>query len=254
MLSSHPKAVEIQDDLESFVHVVLYHAVRYLRSNCEDIGEFIESYFDAYTLQNGVYTCGVNKLLTMKLNGYLQIKDKVRLEFGSPMDSIFGQLLPIFKAYYAVQSYLDELREEANATASAAGPPPTQSTSSSTDTALRNALDDEVFGAISEVELLRSTSNAPGIHKPTPDEELDAALLDTHDHMIHVMRLVKRRLDWGQDHVGDQVSRLYIPQHPVAHVDVSSNHAAKRAKTLTPFDIEPYFSSVPERLIQSAVP
>ncbi|KAH9884211.1 hypothetical protein C8Q73DRAFT_627066, partial [Cubamyces lactineus] len=105
MLSSHPKAVEIQDDLESFVHVVLYHAVRYLRSNCENIGEFIESYFDAYTLQNGVYTCGVNKLLTMKLNGYLQIKDKVRLEFGSPMDSIFGQLLPIFKAYYAVQSY-----------------------------------------------------------------------------------------------------------------------------------------------------
>ncbi|KAI0660085.1 hypothetical protein C8Q70DRAFT_1105556 [Cubamyces menziesii] len=254
MLSSHPKAVEIQDDLESFIHVVLYHAVRYLRSNCEDVGEFIENYFDAYTLQNGVYTCGVNKLLTMKLNGYLQIKDKVRLEFGSPMDAIFSQLLPLFKAYYAVQSYLDELRENANTTPSADGPPPAHPASSSIDVELCDALDDEEFGDIAELDLPHPTNNTPSLHKPTPAEELDASRLDNHDHMIHVMRLVKRSHDWGQDLIGDQVSRLYVPQHPVAHVDVSSNHAAKRVKTITTFNLKPYFSSVPERLIQSAVP
>ncbi|KAI0323287.1 hypothetical protein GY45DRAFT_1376437 [Cubamyces sp. BRFM 1775] len=49
MLSSHGKAAKTQDEPEAHVHVLLYHAIRYLNSNCEDVAEFIESYFDAHT-------------------------------------------------------------------------------------------------------------------------------------------------------------------------------------------------------------
>ncbi|KAI0324566.1 hypothetical protein GY45DRAFT_1375457 [Cubamyces sp. BRFM 1775] len=230
MLSSRLKAVEIQDDLESFVHVVLYHAIRYLRSNCEDVGEFIENYFDACTLQNSVYTCGVNKLLTMKLNGYLQVEERVRLKFDSPMDSFFSELLPLFKGLYAVQNYLDGLHETANAPSPPHQPARAPSMSPSSETEVYDALDEEEFGAIVESEIPRATINAPSIHKPTPSEESDAARLDTHDHMIHVMRLVKRRRDWGSDKVGDRVWRLNVPQRPVSHLDVSTEHIAKRVR------------------------
>ncbi|TBU26657.1 hypothetical protein BD311DRAFT_601956, partial [Dichomitus squalens] len=45
---SRSKEVEICDELESFFYVILYYAVRYLRSNIDDgiIGEWIYTFFD----------------------------------------------------------------------------------------------------------------------------------------------------------------------------------------------------------------
>ncbi|KAI0323283.1 hypothetical protein GY45DRAFT_1264877, partial [Cubamyces sp. BRFM 1775] len=48
MLTQNPKTVEIPDELESYLHVLLYFSVRYLESNCKDPAAFIESYFDSY--------------------------------------------------------------------------------------------------------------------------------------------------------------------------------------------------------------
>ncbi|KAI0631748.1 hypothetical protein C8Q77DRAFT_1272662, partial [Trametes polyzona] len=40
------KVVETSDELESFFYVLLYYSIRYLRSNCADVGAFIEHLFD----------------------------------------------------------------------------------------------------------------------------------------------------------------------------------------------------------------
>ena len=48
MLTENSKVVEIADELESFYHVILYNAVRYLASNCTNAGAFIEDFFDTY--------------------------------------------------------------------------------------------------------------------------------------------------------------------------------------------------------------
>ncbi|EIW52973.1 uncharacterized protein TRAVEDRAFT_135109, partial [Trametes versicolor FP-101664 SS1] len=66
VLSKNTKVVETSDELESFFHVLLYYAIRYTRSNCKDVGAFIEAFFDSYTVDDGKYECGTKKLNTMK--------------------------------------------------------------------------------------------------------------------------------------------------------------------------------------------
>ncbi|KAI0365299.1 hypothetical protein BV20DRAFT_906689, partial [Pilatotrama ljubarskyi] len=48
MLGRKPKAPGIPDELESLLYVILYYAVRYLSSNCEDAAAFLEMFFDAH--------------------------------------------------------------------------------------------------------------------------------------------------------------------------------------------------------------
>ncbi|KAL1942227.1 hypothetical protein VTO73DRAFT_6291 [Trametes versicolor] len=49
-LEDHAKVIETSDELESFFHVLLYNAVRHLKSNCPDVGVFIEDFFDTHRL------------------------------------------------------------------------------------------------------------------------------------------------------------------------------------------------------------
>ncbi|CDO69600.1 hypothetical protein BN946_scf184875.g3 [Trametes cinnabarina] len=42
-----PKAhVQVSDELESFLHVIIYCAIRYLPNTCDDVGEFMYKFFD----------------------------------------------------------------------------------------------------------------------------------------------------------------------------------------------------------------
>ncbi|KAI9058431.1 hypothetical protein FKP32DRAFT_1582064, partial [Trametes sanguinea] len=66
VLNDHGKEIEISDELESFFYVTLYYAVRYLESNCSDVGAFIEDFFDTYGLQNDAYKCGATKATAMQ--------------------------------------------------------------------------------------------------------------------------------------------------------------------------------------------
>ncbi|KAI9062368.1 hypothetical protein FKP32DRAFT_1629462 [Trametes sanguinea] len=58
-----PKShVEIADELESFLHVMIYCAIRYLPHTCTDVGEFLYHYFDDGVRDlGGDYTCGPHK-------------------------------------------------------------------------------------------------------------------------------------------------------------------------------------------------
>ncbi|KAI9062371.1 hypothetical protein FKP32DRAFT_1686614 [Trametes sanguinea] len=60
-----PKShVQIADELESFLHVMIYCAIRYLPHTCKYVGDFLYHYFDDGTRRadaEGEYTCGAHK-------------------------------------------------------------------------------------------------------------------------------------------------------------------------------------------------
>ncbi|KAI1781739.1 hypothetical protein LXA43DRAFT_907881 [Ganoderma leucocontextum] len=62
------KLIEIADDLESFFHVLIYYAIRYLPHNLADnaVGRFLYNYFDDYTDGVSGFTCGPAKYYAMK--------------------------------------------------------------------------------------------------------------------------------------------------------------------------------------------
>ena len=103
---SYFKEVEICDELESFFYVILYYAVRYLRSNIprENVGDWIHYFFDTYGVSGDTYVCGQVKLSTIE-NGKLIVSAGKTLKFYSPIDGVLADLLSWFKAHHAVMMY-----------------------------------------------------------------------------------------------------------------------------------------------------
>ncbi|KAI0741133.1 hypothetical protein C8Q76DRAFT_609013 [Earliella scabrosa] len=67
ILDNLGKDVEITDEMESFLHLLIWFAVRFLPHNCHDVGQFVMRYFDDYMKDNGEYCCGVAKKAAMNV-------------------------------------------------------------------------------------------------------------------------------------------------------------------------------------------
>ena len=105
VLSNRYKILEIPDDLESFFYIVLYYAARYLPSNIPDVASFIEEFFDAYCIKDGVYTAGAVKFESM-LPGEESFLISKRNLFGSPpLDALLRTLHIGFRALYKVRRF-----------------------------------------------------------------------------------------------------------------------------------------------------
>lgn len=118
------KQITVQDDLESFFHVLLFYAVRYLPSNCSDVGSFILRFFEEADLVNGEYKCGHAKLAAIR-NGdirlaeteealYFKANDTNGIE-PHPLDKVFTELLQWFTAYYRVTIFKPKPKEKTSA-------------------------------------------------------------------------------------------------------------------------------------------
>ena len=118
------RIITISDDLESFFHVMLYFAIRFLPHNGSNVvKELLHSYFDAYTNSNMGQTSGSTKFMAMH-NGKIHITHfttgsadefltflwpDVKTTSSGPaeevmqhhIDLIFTDLLQWFKALYA---------------------------------------------------------------------------------------------------------------------------------------------------------
>lgn len=116
LLNHHDKAAEICDDLEAFFHVILYYAVRYLKSNLtpKQVGEFIDEYFDQFQYYDK-WRCGQRKQAVLQ-SGLLLTGDPVKITFGSSMDDLFAALLPWFQGNHIVQEYKASLEEASSPT------------------------------------------------------------------------------------------------------------------------------------------
>ncbi|KAI0660096.1 hypothetical protein C8Q70DRAFT_978183 [Cubamyces menziesii] len=256
MLTENPKTVEIPDELESYLHVLLYFSIRYLSSDCKDPAEFIESYFDAYTFQGGIYTCGTRKTHVIQTAGKLEVRKGMPITFGSPMDYIFRTLLPLFKAHYKVQDHMKATLKDAasklptrNIRLMPAPRPP-----SAAPGARRGAGSIAALKALTagKLELL-----APIDDTPTPEEQRWAAALQNHNFTLGILAnaydLDTEELKWGDDKVEDRVPEDYKPQVPLANAGGASAHTMKRRKT-TGVGAAHGGYSLPTRLTQSQVP
>ena len=108
MLSKRAKVVDVADDLESFFYVILYYASRYLKSNVEDVGAFIEGLFDSYELVGGRYLVGRAKSTAIYSSDYVRLtpaSGSPFLHFSSPLDQLLLTLRGCFHSLYKVREY-----------------------------------------------------------------------------------------------------------------------------------------------------
>ncbi|KAI0753068.1 hypothetical protein C8Q80DRAFT_1335140 [Daedaleopsis nitida] len=130
-LNDRYRAIIIPDELEAFLHVLLYYAIRFLPHNCPDaaVGNFLYHYFDDFTHGAHHFTCGPMKYEAMR-QGMIDItllargsadEDKatqpqqILLMFTMPNSSaehpvnvIISTLLKWFAAYYALDDAQDD--------------------------------------------------------------------------------------------------------------------------------------------------
>ncbi|KAH9896049.1 hypothetical protein C8Q73DRAFT_644518 [Cubamyces lactineus] len=247
MLTENPKTVEIPDEIESYLHVLLYFAVRYLHSNCKDPASFIENYFDSYTYEDGVYTCGARKQHIIKISGRLETSNSVPLLFNSPMDDIFCELLPVFKAYYKVQGHM-KAQKAILAPPPEASPPRPRPMLPSSSLSVEERRESRPHKPLRKSRALREND------EPTTGEKEDAALLEDHEFMLDTLDTAYRSDMWGYDKVGDRVPIDYTPQVPLVNAHGASALTMKRRRTTTAAPTVRAFSSVPTRPTQSQVP
>lgn len=117
LINEPTKPVEIPDELEAFFNVMLYYAVRYLRSDCEDVPRYIEMYFEAYQIVSGRYRCGSLKTFTIA-SGDLHTSESIlgTLRFGTAIDHVLFTILQWLKAHYTVREHARLLKEKGNIT------------------------------------------------------------------------------------------------------------------------------------------
>ncbi len=67
-LLNNPSAViSIPDELEAFLHVIIFYVIRFLPHNCRNVGKFMNNYFDGFEpgIGQGEYYCGMHKQTAM---------------------------------------------------------------------------------------------------------------------------------------------------------------------------------------------
>ncbi|OJT13251.1 hypothetical protein TRAPUB_10186 [Trametes pubescens] len=217
-LNEHAKVVETSDELESFFHVILYYAVRYLTSNCSDAGSFIETFFESYSLVNKKYLCGKTKRTAM-YQGQLVLDDTdAPLKFSSPLDWFLSRLLQLFKAHYAVVQHQKKQAEKAKATTQNAVEPAPLATDEPFDMPV--ILDEDA-------EPLYPLTDSPSqehqdfqADDDTPPDAAQVALslqVQSHDCLVDALKHALELVGWNRgDRVkGDNVSPFYVPQYAV---------------------------------------
>ncbi|KAI9062372.1 hypothetical protein FKP32DRAFT_1629470 [Trametes sanguinea] len=109
------KTIGVEDEMESFFHVLLYYALRYLPTNCPDITPYMYDYFDGYSVRRSQYTVGWAKSHAMD-TGRLVPDHSYNLRFLTslpgiaaspepvlhPINKFIDELLAMFKAQYAL--------------------------------------------------------------------------------------------------------------------------------------------------------
>ncbi|KAI0739891.1 hypothetical protein C8Q80DRAFT_1200859 [Daedaleopsis nitida] len=206
-LLSRRKVIQISDELESFFYVLLYYAVRYLKSNCNGltIANYLDQFFDQYSIDDQGFVCGTLKHSTIK-NGELLVTPDKELLFHGPMDTLFKTLLRWFRANFRVTRHAHrqkELKTQREAKNAQPAVPPTAAPAP----AQRPVHTSVLHPAIS---LLPSKRKSRGTlaqgDEPTPEEIAEAEALSEHADVYNLLTEIAASNLWTLgDKAGDQV-------------------------------------------------
>ncbi|KAI0776305.1 hypothetical protein BD413DRAFT_610974 [Trametes elegans] len=216
-LDDHQKEITIADELESFIHVLLYQAVRLLYHNLCDasVPQFLHDYYDSFHPgPAGEARCGPIKSQVI-LGGVVSIKrylplirpdsehrlrftwrtrphsggqgDAVILHRPHPLNKILDEVLPWFSAYYhlfiepnASEKDLNDIHEETDLS------PNIRGIFAVADALLDDDSDDDDGSSL-------STAPDPSTERNRKRLEADAKKLETHKPMLKVFRKALKR-------------------------------------------------------------
>ncbi|KAH9943804.1 hypothetical protein B0H21DRAFT_884192 [Amylocystis lapponica] len=237
-LQNKYKKIILQDDLESFFHVLLYMAIQFFPSNCQNVDQFIRRFFEASRMHQGEYICGAEKLNTMRcgkletLVGFGQ--DPLRFHIPNdtvdpsndpsspsngadglpnnttptpsntpsvphPINIIFATLLSWFAAYYEQRGLIRSEQMVPNDTSSASRP---RIASRKKIPALLSSLPGRKPSATTDVEsekkVIASMSRSNLDEAKLIASKL-ASNLDSHHEMIDLLETtLNTQVDWSQ--------------------------------------------------------
>ena len=165
-LNDPHRRIVIQDELESFFHVLLYYAIRFLPHTLNDnsIGRFLQEYFDGYSPgPNGGYLCGSEKFNAM-VNGVIRLPT-----YNGITDTKHHTLKFLWPAPNASPSVESEERSSSPAPRSSPCPPERQSVGSDR-TAFSTRSPSPHFDAIFGSDLTPLNSDDSAEDEPPQDD------------------------------------------------------------------------------------
>ncbi|RPD68720.1 hypothetical protein L226DRAFT_317031 [Lentinus tigrinus ALCF2SS1-7] len=192
LLSNPRKAAVIADELEAFVHILIYGAVRRVRSNMEIINDFLEAYFAGCLVnpQTKKIECPTAKRSAVVDGSTL--KFCVPIVFSSPdgqisrthpLNELISELLKLFHSRYAVLEWRDFGFDSENT-----------STNAEPRTPSRNSPDSNVWEAASQLEtdpelqfkevVVNQPERTP--QQPTPEMYANLKALESHEKVLDI--------------------------------------------------------------------
>ncbi|KAI0364858.1 hypothetical protein BV20DRAFT_955364 [Pilatotrama ljubarskyi] len=110
--SNWTRPVIVADELESFLHVLIFYAVRFIPNTLPDVAEFVTHYFDTFERQRGSDRrwCGPAKRLALvrkhiNTQGVILRFLKTTGDTGNPLNILITRLLALLGARYEVLSF-----------------------------------------------------------------------------------------------------------------------------------------------------
>ncbi|EJF56409.1 hypothetical protein DICSQDRAFT_183831 [Dichomitus squalens LYAD-421 SS1] len=237
LLDNPLQPVRVSDELESFLHVLVYYSVAYVRSNCTSPNSWINNYFFYCGMPNA-YTGGL-KSIAVEHDGYLStLVPEGPLLFRSPMDGLLGTLLWSFKAHYDVMEF------EAQKARSPSPPSPSSSRSKESPVDARAALAARNFLPVTSLEdnpelteyMAKFKARVPLDNTPTDEDRQCASLVADHSFVIDFIDKLLRYNDWPDD---DRLPQPPAPPSPSSEQDVEqeseeSAPSPKRRRKVAP--------------------
>ncbi|PIL27941.1 hypothetical protein GSI_09976 [Ganoderma sinense ZZ0214-1] len=266
--SKYPgRPLSVADELESFLHVLIYLAVRFLRTGSLNVWTFIDNYFEGFQLDvDDRVTCGSLKETIIQTGSLLWGEAPIRFltepmsagdrdalsqEVLSPLNEIIENYLAFFKARYTVLEYERQVKNAQQKPLPSLESTITASTPSSTEETRNRELRHALYQAKGYAVPAKKNPNPDGSSAPTPNKaQLEkpsqsvydtAAQLATHDAILDMLAGEVYTRVWPKgDYAGDQL---------VGYVPRALQSTAKRARIhlQSTMKLIPEGEEVPER-------
>ncbi|KZT19166.1 hypothetical protein NEOLEDRAFT_1246004 [Neolentinus lepideus HHB14362 ss-1] len=211
LLDNPLKPHQLQDDLESFLHVLIYEGIRFLKHNCDGMGHFMHNYFDRAEHDKHYAIGGQGKFKAIVDNDGITVsvldQRRVPLEFKPPsFQAIITELFSWFRAFYTMQR---------------TSPDPTEVAGDNEMPMLASDSDSEPPLAQAPLNWFPLSNQGPlvsqsGRPKQPNGNTLELAQkLETHQKMIEFLAESYEKSPWPvKDTVSDQLDPNWKPEDP----------------------------------------
>ncbi|KAI0354473.1 hypothetical protein OH77DRAFT_1504825 [Trametes cingulata] len=192
----------VADELESFFHVLVYYAVRFLPNTLPSVTQFVIDYFDTFSHDptTGKRSCSFSKRNAM-ISGVLAYGQRVTFlkntrKKGNPLNDLLADLLRLFVARYTVIDYNARTQATTEADDGDDPTPPVPATS----VALWEDDDPFLDRPWMEPTPSRKQPEEPSL---TPRTKEDAAKLNTHHEFLRLLASALKGplAEWGNTEV-----------------------------------------------------